>query len=134
MTVREIASRIQPAPAAPVRGPSHTEAPNPAERSDFAQQLRQAREQATSAPDGFKLSAHAQQRIEQRGISMTVNEQQSLSDALLHLQEKGSRDALLMRSDAAFIVNVQTRTVVTAVDADELRERIFTQIDSAVLL
>jgi hypothetical protein len=39
-----------------------------------------------------------------------------------------------MRSDAAFIVNVPTRTVVTAVETSELQDRVFTQIDSAVIL
>ncbi len=134
MTVREIATRIEPGRIAPPRDPSPNDGPRPEGRIDFARELRRAREQTSAEPNTIRLSAHAQRRIEQRGISLTETEQQSLNDALFQLESKGSRDALLMRSDAAFIVNVPTRTVVTAVDANELRERVFTQIDSAVLL
>jgi len=134
MTVREIAGRIDPGQIAPQRGPSQADAPGKSGGTDFVEQLRRAREHAAGTPAGFKLSAHAQERIEQRGISMSPEEQQSLQDALLQLESKGSRDALLMRADAAFIVNVPTRTVVTAVDTSELRERVFTQIDSALML
>ena len=131
MTVRELATRVDPGILAPQQG----SASRPAEqirRGEFAEQLRRAREQTQTS--GFTLSAHAQQRIEQRGISLNPQEQQSLNDALFQLESKGARDALLLRSDAAFIVNVPSRTVVTAVDTNELKERVFTQIDSALML
>ena len=50
------------------------------------------------------------------------------------LAAKGARDALLMRADAAFVVNVPNRTVITAIDRQEMQHRVFTQIDSAMLL
>lgn len=134
MTVRDIASRIDPGQLAPERGPSPASAPGKTGRTDFAEQLRRARESASGETTGFKLSAHAQERMEQRGISLNPEEQQSLTDALFQLESKGARDALLLRRDAAFIVNVPSRTVVTAVDTNELKERVFTQIDSAVML
>ena len=129
MTVRDLAARVDPGILAPDRSaPQRQESRGPA----FAEQLRRARDQASSG--GFTLSAHAQQRIEQRGISLNPAEQQLLNDALFQLESKGARDALLLRSDAAFIVNVPSRTVVTAVDTNELKERVFTQIDSAIML
>jgi len=134
MTVREIASRVDPGQLAPQRGPSQADAPGKTGRTDFVEQLRRARESASSQPGDFKVSAHAQERIEQRGISLNSEERQAVSNALLQLETKGSCDALLMRSDAAFIVNVPTRTMVTAVDTSELHDRVFTQIDSAVML
>ena len=39
-----------------------------------------------------------------------------------------------MRPDAAFVVNIPNRTVVTALDRQEMQERVFTQIDSAMLV
>lgn len=134
MTVRDIATRIDPGQIAPQRDPSPASAPNRTGGTEFAEQLRRARESAAGPAPGFQLSAHAQERIQQRGISLNASEQQSLTDALFQLESKGSRDALLLRSDAAFIVNVPSRTVVTAVDTSELRERVFTQIDSALML
>lgn len=134
MTVREVASRVNPGRVEPSGRPSLPEAPDGKGSSTFVEEFRRARDQASQTPAGFKLSAHAQERIQQRGISLDTEQQRSLTDALFQLESKGSRDALLMRSDAAFIVNVPTRTVVTAVDTTELHERVFTQIDSAVML
>jgi flagellar operon protein len=57
-----------------------------------------------------------------------------LSEALTSLDAKGARDALLLRSDAAFVVNVPNRTLVTAIGREELAEKIFTQIDSAMIV
>lgn len=131
MTVRELAARIDPGVVAPQRGSPGAPRTGSEHTSTFAEQLRRARESDAS---GFKLSAHAQERIEQRAISLTATQQQSISEALFQLEAKGSRDALLIRGDAAFIVNVPSRTVVTAVDTAELKERIFTQIDSALML
>jgi hypothetical protein len=33
----------------------------------------------------------------------------------------------------AFVVSVRNRTVITAVGADQMRDRVFTNIDSAVI-
>lgn len=134
MTVRDIATRIEPGQMAPQRSPSPARTPETGGLNQFAEELRRAREKAAGTPTGFQLSAHAQERIQERGISLDVEQQQSMTDALFQLESKGSKDALLLRSDAAFIVNVPSRTVVTAVDTNELRERVFTQIDSAVML
>lgn len=131
MTVRELAARIDPGQASRQQDAGRTLTRDLNRASQFAEELRQAREQDAS---GFKLSAHARERIEQRGISLNASEQQTLNEALQQLADKGSQDALLLRSDAAFIVNVPSRTVVTAVETDALKERIFTQIDSALML
>ena len=55
-------------------------------------------------------------------------------EAVRHLSGKGSRDALLLRGDAAFVVNVPNRTIVTAVNQTEMKEKVFTNIDSAMML
>ena len=133
MTPREIAARI--GPNAPV-SPQQRQKPDAAPQTDgntFAEELRKAKQR--SAPgDDVKLSSHAAQRIQQRDISLNPAERQSLGQAMHTLSEKGARDALLLRSDAAFVVNVPNRTVVTAMPQNELQNRVFTQIDSAMLL
>lgn len=131
MTVRELAARIDPGQVAPQTNSGTTRNRDVHRDSQFADELRRAREHDAT---GFKLSAHARERIEQRGISLDASQQQSLNEALYQLEEKGSKDALLLRSDAAFIVNVPTRTVVTALETGALKERVFTQIDSALML
>ena len=129
MNVRHLAARtVGPASPSEVR----TRHPTGAEPSGaaFAEVLQQAQQGA--AP--LKLSAHAAQRIEQRAISMTEPEQETLREAIAHLDAKGAHEALLLRQDAAFVVSIPNRTVVTAMARDELAERAFTGIDSAMLI
>ena len=130
MNVRELAARIE---TPSLRGPNGAvPAPAPAGTgtTPFAEQLKRAQEQ----PADVKVSAHARQRIQQRGISLNTAEQQTLSEAMAVLDRKGARNALVLRSDAAFLVNVPNRTIVTAISETELRERVFTQIDSTMLV
>jgi flagellar operon protein len=90
-------------------------------------------EEAAQKPSGdLDVSAHAQQRIRQRGISFTPAERRALSEAVQQLDDNGARDAAVMRDDAAFVVNVPNRTVVTALDHSEMQHRVFTNIDSAI--
>ena len=131
MNVRQLANRIDPGQQTALRDRSRATAPASGEgRSAFASHLERARLETF----GPKISGHAWKRIQQRGISMTDAEQRSLAQAMQHLAGKGARDALLMRADAAFVVNVPNRIVVTAIDHNEMQQRVFTQIDSAMLV
>ncbi len=129
MNVRQLASRVDGVQGARPAPPGQGTA---AERSDrFAELLRRASEGGESR---LQVSAHAEQRIHERGIAFDALQKQSVSEALNLLESKGARDALLLRSDAAFVVNVPNRTVVTAIGRDEMNARVFTQIDSAMVL
>ena len=128
MNVRHLAARVEGVginrPAPRPRGPSSLAG------ASFADALQQAQREATP----LRLSAHAAERIGQRAISLTEPERDAMRTALDLLDAKGARDALLLRHDAAFVVSVPNRTVVTAMAQDEMAERAFTGIDSAVLL
>lgn len=135
MKAHELAARINPE-SVPLR---RDDAPAPStdestDASTFADELEKARSPRTDADAPVKLSAHAEHRIEQRNISLDAAERRSLADAMHALDDKGSREALLLRSDAAFVVNVSDRTVITAMNQAELEQRIFTDIDSAMLV
>ena len=103
-------------------------------RETFADTLKQAHGPSYDPAPAVKLSAHAEKRIAQRDISLTRPQRHTLAHAMRKLDAKGSQDALLLRSDAAFVVNVPERTVVTAINQSELEDRIFTQIESAMLV
>lgn len=132
MNVRQLAARLEGVQGVPPRGSPASPPPLTPARTVFADHLRRAGGTEQAAP--LKLSAHAQERIAQRGISLDEDERRILQEATDALHAKGARDALLLRADAAFVVNVPSRTVITAIDGGELRERVFTQIDSAMLI
>ena len=46
---------------------------------------------------------------------------------------KGSRDSLILMNDLAMIVNIRNRTVITAMEGKDIKENIFTNIDSAII-
>ncbi len=82
----------------------------------------------------LRFSAHAQQRMSARGIRLTPRDEARLREAVDRAEAKGARDSLILLRDMAFVVSVKNRTVITAIDGQSLRENVFTNIDSAVVL
>jgi flagellar operon protein len=94
----------------------------------FADALNQkAREQE------LRFSNHAQKRLQSREISLTDDGIARLTQAVEKVEKRGGKESLVLMDDLAFIVNVRQRLVVTALDARERGEGVFTQIDSVVL-
>jgi flagellar operon protein len=105
----------------------------PAGAAGFGQIL-QDQLSAQAAKAGVKFSAHAQTRLASRQISLSSDDITKLGDAITRAAAKGSRESLVMMNQAALVVSVPNRTVITAVDKGSLKENIFTNIDSAVIL
>ncbi|HOI89438.1 MAG TPA: hypothetical protein PLK28_02885 [Candidatus Rifleibacterium sp.] len=89
-------------------------------------------QQAIQAPENsqFRVSAHAQKRLSERNITMDARLEDSLKRAFTELEAKGARDSLVLTREGAFVVNVPSRTLVTAMGIDEMRDGIVTNIDS----
>lgn len=82
----------------------------------------------------LKFSNHAKQRLESRNIKLSDTDLEKLNDAVAKVREKGARDSLVLMQDLALVVSVKNNTVITAVDGDSLKENVFTNIDSAVIV
>ncbi|HBQ85732.1 MAG TPA: flagellar protein [Syntrophomonas sp.] len=80
------------------------------------------------------FSNHAQQRLKSRNINLSAAEMNKIEDAVGKAREKGARDSLILMSDLALLVSVKNNTVITAVDGDSLKDNVFTNIDSAVIV
>jgi len=81
-----------------------------------------------------KFSTHAIQRLDKRGINLDNKMLDQLNDAVNKAAKKGAKDSLILMKDLAFVVNVPNRVVVTTVDEESMKEHIFTNIDSAVII
>jgi flagellar operon protein len=88
----------------------------------------------TETQKGVTISRHAENRIADRRIRMDAARMRSLNDAIERASSKGARESLVLFQDAAFVVSVKNRTVITAVDKDSWKENVFTNIDSAVVV
>ncbi len=82
----------------------------------------------------LKFSAHAQTRMQSRGIELSPGEMLKIKDAVERAGAKGSRESLILTDKAAFVVSVKNGTVITAIDRDSLKENVFTNIDSTVMI
>ena len=82
----------------------------------------------------LKFSAHASQRLRERKIQLDPSTMTKVNEAVDKAEAKGCDDTLVLTKDAALIVNVPNRTVVTAMDRNALNGNVFTNIDGAVIV
>lgn len=110
-------------PAAPVQRSVRADIPRPGEsfRAILDQKV-------------LKFSQHAKLRLEQRGIRLGNEQMAKIEEAIDKAAAKGAKESLLLMKDLALIVNVKNRTIVTAMDGSSMRDNVFTQIDSAVVI
>jgi flagellar operon protein len=87
-----------------------------------------------SSGRGVTFSKHASQRLHSRGIEFSDDQMNKVSDAVDKAAAKGSRETLVLTDDAALVVSVVNRTVITAFDREHLRDGVVTAIDSAVII
>jgi flagellar operon protein len=86
-----------------------------------------------AASQPLRFSRHALERAQRRGIALDPPTLNRLHDGVDRAAGKGSRDSVVLVDGTAFVVAVGSRTVVTAVGAEHMREHVFTNIDSAVI-
>jgi flagellar operon protein len=97
------------------------------------EQLLQSAPAPAPASPGVKFSTHAQQRLQQRDITLGDDAVAKISDAVDRAQQKGSKESLVLLDDMAFVVSVKNRVVITAVDQPSMKQNVFTNIDSVVI-
>ncbi|WNS77179.1 TIGR02530 family flagellar biosynthesis protein [Bacillus sp. DTU_2020_1000418_1_SI_GHA_SEK_038] len=80
------------------------------------------------------VSKHAQDRMQQRGIQINESHWKQIADKVLEARQKGVNESLVLLKDAALIVSAKNNTVITAMDREEARTQIFTNINGTILL
>src|SRR5579864_3726693 len=88
----------------------------------------------TILQDQLKISGHAQTRLQSRNIDLTKDEWQRVVNGVNKAAEKGAKESLVMVDNVALVVSIKNRTVITAVDKENLKDNVFTNIDSAVVV
>lgn len=80
------------------------------------------------------FSAHARQRLESRQVEFDSDKLQRLDKAIDLAKTKGGHESLILLDGDAYVVNVDKRTVITALNNIDTKGGIFTQIDSTVIM
>ena len=130
MNIEHITGRIQPGISP---NPGTVKKPlqeNSKTSESFADVL--SRISKNDEPKGLQFSSHAIKRLQDRAISLDQQGMQRLQEAVQKAEQKGSKESLILDGEQAFVVSIQNKTVITALDMMEMRERVFTNIDSTV--
>ncbi len=82
----------------------------------------------------LKFSNHAVDRMQARGVRFSPEEMKKIESAAAKAEAKGAKNCLLISDQAALIVSLKDKTVVTVMDKANLKENVFTNIDSTVMV
>lgn len=82
----------------------------------------------------LKFSNHAVDRMQARGVRFSPEEMLRIESAVGKAAAKGAKNTLLLTDAAAMIVDIKDKTVVTVMDKANLKENVFTNIDSTVMV
>ena len=107
----------------------------PSKGASFEDVLNRKLEENRGVPqkNEVKFSKHAMTRLDNRNISLTEVQMERLNEGARRAGEKGIKESLVLVDELAFIVNVENKTVVTAMNQGNNDENIFTNIDGAVI-
>lgn len=129
--VRQMTERLRfnPTPVAPPGTLQPTAAKKSPAEPGFAAVLEE-----TLARQKVKFSAHAMERLRQRNLELDESDLAKLGSAMEKARQKGVKSSLILLGETAFIAGVNTNTIITAVDASQVKDHVFTGIDGAIII
>lgn len=98
----------------------------------FEEILKQ--KQSVNESSVLKFSKHASMRLQSRNIELSTEQKERLETGAEKAEAKGMKESLVIVDSYSFIVNVPSKTVVTAMEQSESEENIYTNIDGAVII
>lgn len=87
-----------------------------------------------SKDESFTISKHASERLEKRNISLDSEDLKKINTAVNNAAQKGCKESLILCKNVGLITNIRNRTVITAVEKNEQKETIITNIDSVIII
>ena len=80
----------------------------------------------------LQFSKHAHMRLNSRDITLSTEQMQRVEAGISQARQKGIQDSLVFVDNVALVVNVKSKTVITAMN--QANQNIFTNIDGAVVV
>ena len=86
--------------------------------------------------NSVQFSQHALARLQARNIKLGPTELTKLNNAIDKAAQKGAKESVVFmnNNNLALVVSVKNKTVITAMDGASIKDNIFTNIDSAVMI
>jgi len=82
----------------------------------------------------LKISKHANERLNQRQITISEADWSLIENKIYEASQMGVKDSLVLVNEAALIINTQNNTVITALDREEAKTQIFTNINGTIIM
>jgi flagellar operon protein len=100
---------------------------------DKSKQFQKTFESELSGITDLRFSNHAIDRLSDRKVRFNEQTINRLTKAVNKANQKGANQSLVLLDELAFLVSVKNKMVITALEADTMKEGVFTNIDSAVI-
>lgn len=82
----------------------------------------------------LKVSKHAFNRLQERNIHINDQQWEHITNKVFEAKSKGVNDSLVLTDNVALIVSAKNATVITAMDRNEIRNQLFTNIDGTIVM
>ncbi|OIJ13160.1 hypothetical protein BKP37_11680 [Anaerobacillus alkalilacustris] len=82
----------------------------------------------------LKISKHAEKRLQDREITIEPSKWSQISAKVEEAKAKGVHESLVILKDATLVVSTKNNTVITALDRDESKSQIFTNINGTIII
>jgi len=88
----------------------------------------------TIRSSGVNFSKHAAKRVTQREIDITEENLARLNEGIRLANEKNLGDTLILIDGTAYLVNAKNNTIITALNGQNAKGRVFTNIEGTVIV
>ena len=132
MTMDGLTKKINNIPASKISSVSASQPTRQTDAPGFQGNFQKALEGALHRQQPVQFSKHAHMRLSDRQITLTGEQLSRVEDGLTKANAKGIRDSLVLVDDVALVVNVKSKTVITAMGSGQ--DNVFSNIDGAVIV
>lgn len=85
-----------------------------------------------NSDDEIQFSKHASMRIFSRNLNLDESQMARIKAGISKASEKGIKDSLVLIDDIALVVNVKSKTIITAIENET--DKVYSNIDGAVIV
>ncbi len=84
--------------------------------------------------DALQVSKHASVRFNSRDINLSTSQMERVQKGVNEARTKGINDSLVLVDDVALLVSVKKNTIITVMNEETSKNKVFTNIDGAVIV
>lgn len=87
-----------------------------------------------NSSENLQVSKHASLRFNSRDISLSSSQMERVQKGVTEARTKGINDSLVLVDDVALVVSVKKNTIITVMNEETSKNKVFTNIDGAVIV